>query len=73
VKKLIDSSGEIHTYAELKPLSNTQHAGWYHFKVTSIYDAARNPTDEQTRFDMCLSPDSFKLFKELFDEMQNLS
>jgi hypothetical protein len=66
-KVLIDNSGEIHTYAELKPFTNPQNPGWMHLRVTTVYDAARNPDEEQTRFDMCLSPETFQKFKDLFN------
>ena len=69
MKKLIDNSGEIHTYAELKPFTNSQHAGWYHLKITTVYDAARNPDEAQTKLDMCLSPEAFNNLKGLFSDL----
>lgn len=71
-KKLIDDSGGMHTYAELKPLANPQHEGWQHLKVTTVYDYAKNPTESQTRFDICLSPEAFQQFKDLFNDLPNL-
>lgn len=67
-KQLIDSSGEMHTYATLVPLNNPQHTGWRHLRITTVYDAARNPEEEQTRFDMCLSPEAFEQLQKLFKE-----
>jgi hypothetical protein len=69
MKKIIDDAGEMHTYAELTPFKNPQHDGWMHLKVTTVFDAARNPDEEQVRFEMCLSPESFEKFKELFNAM----
>lgn len=73
MKKLIDNSGDIHTYAELTELTNPQHKGWYHFRVTTIYDAARNPNEEQVKFTWILDPKAFNNIKALFDEVQHLS
>ena len=70
MKKLIDSSGEIHTYAEITPLPNPQHQGWYRFKLTTVYDAARNPDVEQTRLDMCLTPEAYQQLQHLFKEAE---
>jgi hypothetical protein len=67
MKKLIDSSGEMHTYAELTPFTNPQNKGWQRLKVTTVWDAAKNPNDSQTRFDICLSPESFNQLKELIN------
>jgi hypothetical protein len=69
MKKLIDNSGEIHTYAELIPLTNPQHAGWYNFRVTTVYDAARNPNEEQVKFTWILDPVATQKLKELFNEL----
>jgi hypothetical protein len=69
MKKLIDNSGEIHTYAELTPLENPQHAGWYHLQVTTVYNAARNPDDEQVKFTWILDPAATQKLKELFNEV----
>jgi hypothetical protein len=69
VKKLIDNSGEIHTYVELKPLTNPQHQGWYQLRVSTVYDAARNPNEEQVKLDMCLSPDAYSKLKGLFNDL----
>jgi len=67
MKKLIDNSGEIHTYAELKPLENPQHQGWYHFRISTVYDAARNPNDEQVKLSMMLNPEAYQQMKSLFN------
>lgn len=67
MKQLIDSSGDMHTYAELTPLSNPQHTGWMRLRVTTVYDAAKDPANERIRFDMCLPPDSYEKFKNLFN------
>lgn len=67
MKKLIDDAGEIHTYVELTPFTNPQHKGWMRLKVTTVYDAARNPDEEQVRMDLCLNPESFQKFKEIFN------
>ena len=69
MKKLIDNSGEIHTYAELTPLANPQHAGWYNLRVTTVYDAARNPDEEQVKFTWILDPSATQKLKELFNEV----
>lgn len=70
MKQLIDSSGEMHTYASLTPLTNSQHTGWQHLRITTVFDAARNPNEEQTRFDMCLSPEAFEQLRKLFKETE---
>lgn len=67
MKKLINSSGEMHTYAELLPLTNPQHLGWYNFRVTTIYDGACNPDQEQVKFTLILSPEALDNLKLLFN------
>jgi hypothetical protein len=67
MKKLIDNSGEIHTYAELIPLTNPQHEGWYNFRVTTVYDAACNPNEEQVKCTLILAPEALDNLKSLFN------
>ena len=69
MKKQIDNSGGMRTFLELRPLENPQNPGWTYIKLTTTWDSANNPSEEQTKFDMCLSPEAFAAFKESFNEM----
>jgi hypothetical protein len=37
-------------------------------EVTSQWDTAKNPEEEQTRFKALLSPDAVKAYQQLFNE-----
>ena len=69
MKKLISDSGGYQTYMELRPLTNAAHAGWYNFRVISVWQGARSTVEEQVKYELNLDPESYKNFKEMFNEM----
>jgi hypothetical protein len=69
MKKLIDNSGGMKTFVELRPLENPQNPGWMYIKLTTTWDDAKAPHEEQTKFDMCLTPEAFATFKGFINEM----
>lgn len=73
MKKRIDTSGDMHTYAELTPLTSPSHKGWWRFKVTTVYTSAKDPDYERVKMDMCLDGDALNAIKEIFnsDEVSN--
>ena len=73
MKKRIDTSGDQHTYAELTPLTSPSHKGWWRFKLTTVYDTAKDPEYERVRLDLCLDSDALKSLREIFnsDEVNN--
>ena len=66
MKKLISDSGGYQTYMELRPLTNAAHAGWYNFRVISVWQGARSTVEEHVKYELNLDPESYKNFKELF-------
>jgi hypothetical protein len=69
MKKQIDNSAGMKTFVELRPLENPQNPGWKYLKLTTTWDDARNPNEEQTKFDICLTPEAFAALKDLINEM----
>lgn len=66
-KKLISNAGGMKTYIEIRDVDTP--AGLKFFRVSTVYDGARNPTEERTKFDMCLDQESYQALKELINEM----
>ena len=67
MKKRIDTSGDVHTYAELTPLKTSSHHGWWRLKISTVYDTARNPDEEQVQLDMCMDEYTLECMKDLFN------
>ena len=53
-----------HTYAYLEQAQNPE--GYYNLKISSQWETAKNPTEEQTKISLLLSPDALNNFKKLF-------
>lgn len=69
MKQLISDSGGYQTYMELRPLENPAHAGWYNFRVISVWQGARSTVEEHVKYELNLDPASLANFKELLNEM----
>jgi len=52
------------TYAYLEQASHPE--GFYSMKITSVWDKAKNPDDEQVRFKMLLNPEALENLRKLF-------
>jgi hypothetical protein len=52
-----------HTYAYLEPAADP--VGYYSIKFTSQWETAKDPTAEQTKFNMLLSPDALNNLRTL--------
>lgn len=69
MKKLIDNSGGYETYAEVKDLTDTAHAGWKSLILTTIWTGARGKVTEHRQYEINLEPASFEKLKEFFREV----
>ena len=49
MRKLISDTGGYQTYMELRPLTNAAHAGWYNFRVISVWQGARSTVEEHVK------------------------
>lgn len=65
-KKLISDAGGMKTYVEIRDVDTP--AGLKFLRVSTVYDNAKHPAEERTRFDMCLDQESFQMLKELINE-----
>lgn len=64
MKKLISNSGGYQLYAELKPIpamKNTQHD----LRFTTVYENAKDPSDEQLKFQLILDDDAVANLKDI--------
>lgn len=52
------------TYAYLEPASHPEN--FYTLKITSKWDKAKNPVEEQVRFNMLLNPEALENLRKLF-------
>ena len=68
-KQLISSAGGINTFIDAKPLTNPQHAGWTHVKISSTAEWAKDPTHEQVKLDLCLEPEEFANLKAVINSL----
>jgi hypothetical protein len=53
-----------HTYAHLEQAQHPE--GYYNLKISSQWETAKNPLEEQTKISLLLSPDALNNFKKLF-------
>ena len=68
-KHLINESAGVKTYLTVAPLTNPQHQGWAQVRIISTYDFSRDPNYEQTKFEMCMDPETFNLFKQTVNSL----
>lgn len=64
MKKLISNSGGYQLYAELKPIpamKNKQHE----LRFTTRYEHAKDPSDEQLKFQLILDDDAVASLKDI--------
>ena len=64
MKKLISNSGGYQLYAELKPIALSK-AGETELRFTTVYDNAKDPTDEQLKFQLILDPSAVENLGQL--------
>jgi hypothetical protein len=68
-KHLINESAGVKTYITVAPLTNPQHQGWTQVRIISTADFSRDPDYEQVKFDMCMDPETFNLFKQTVNSL----
>lgn len=69
-KYLISESGGINTFISIAEMQNPAHQGWKHVKITTTYDHSVRDTEyEQSKFDMCMDPESFERFKSAINNL----
>jgi len=66
MKKLISDVGGMKTFVEVRKLDNPINMRY--IRVSSLYDGAKDPNGERTRFDMCLNDAEFGTLKDFFNE-----
>jgi len=42
---------------------------WTQVQIASTYDFSRDPDYEQVKFEMCMDPETFKLFKQTVNSL----
>jgi hypothetical protein len=67
MKKLISNSGGYQLYAELKPISLSK-AGETELRFTTVYDNAKDPTDEHLKFQLILDPSAVENLGQLLQQ-----
>lgn len=66
-KHLINESAGVRTYLTVTLLSVPKE--WTQVQIASTYDFSRDPDYEQVKFDMCMDPETFKLFKQTVNSL----
>jgi hypothetical protein len=66
MKKLISDVGGMKTFVEIRKLDNPTNMRYV--RVSTLYDAAKDPNGERTKFDMCLDNDEFETLKDFINE-----
>ena len=66
MKKLISETDGYRVYAAI--ISVPHPEGYKMLEVTTQWDTAKNPEEEQTRFKALLSPDALRVYQQLFNE-----
>ena len=66
-KHLINESAGVRTYLTVTSLSVPKE--WTQVQIASTYDFGRDPDYEQVKFDMCMDPETFKLFKQTVNSL----
>lgn len=67
MKKLISETDGYRVYASITPVPHPD--GYKMLEVTSQWDTAKNPKEEQTRFKTLLSPTALAAYKNLFNDI----
>lgn len=52
-----------HTYAYFESVNHPE--GYYNLRITSQWETAKNPNEEQIRYNMLLSPDALNNLRTL--------
>jgi hypothetical protein len=64
MKKLISNSGGYQMYAELRPIELSK-ANELELRFTTVYEDAKDPTDEQVKFQLILDQATLDNLKEV--------
>jgi hypothetical protein len=67
MKKLISETDGYRVYAAITSVPHPE--GYKMLEVTSQWDTAKNPKEEQVRYKTLLSPDALAAYKSLFDNV----
>jgi hypothetical protein len=67
MKKLISETDGYRVYASVTPVPHPE--GYKMLEVTSQWDTAKNPGEEQTRFKALLSPAALQEYQNLFNNV----
>jgi hypothetical protein len=67
MKKLISETDGYRVYASVTPVPHPE--GYKMLEVTSQWDTAKNPEEEQTRFKALLSPAALQAYQNLFNNI----
>ena len=67
MKKLISETDGYRIYASITSVPNPE--GYKMLEVTSQWDTAKNPEEEQVRFKALLSPTAIQAYQQLFNEV----
>jgi len=67
MKKLISETDGYRVYASVTPVPHPE--GYKMLEVTSQWDTAKNPNEEQTRFKALLSPTALQAYQNLFNNV----
>jgi len=65
MKIKLSSVDGYHTYGYFKPVNHP--VGYYSLQITSQWETAKNPEEEQIRFTMLLSPDALNNLRSLIE------
>lgn len=63
MKIQLNSVDGYHTYGYFDPAEHPK--GYYNLKITSQWETAENPEDEQVKFSILLSPDALNNLRNL--------
>ena len=66
-KKLISADGGMKTYVEIRNIDAPP--GVKYLRVSTVFEGAKDPNSERTRFDMCMDEATFQALKDLINEM----
>ena len=66
MKKLISETDGYRVYAAITSVPHPE--GYKMLEVTTQWDTAKNPEEEQTRFKALLSPAAVQAYQQLFNE-----
>lgn len=63
MKVELQNNDGYHFYAYFEPATHPK--GYYNLRITTQWETAKNPTEEQTKLNMLLSPDALNNLRQL--------